>query len=101
MVSKEIYGICRGSLIFAPLHYNYKTSLMGILEKLEPSRVLLDSGICLDSGRMNAWNLDAWTVDALSWDKRTLGPKKLKFEIYRQNCSHGGLTGDWRHATLS
>ena len=100
MVSKEIYGICRGSLIFAPLHYNFKILLMGILEKLESSRIFLDSGIRLDSGRMNAWNLDAWTMEALSWDKRILGPKKLKFEIYRQSCSRGGLTGDWRPATL-
>ena len=101
MVSKEIYGICRGSLIFAPLHYNFKTFLMGILEKLKSSRILLDSGIRLDSRRMNAWNLDLWTLDALSWDKRTLRPKKLKFEIYRQCCCRGGLTGEWRPATLS
>ena len=56
LVSKEIYGICRGSLIFASLHYNFKTFFMGILEKLESSRILLDSGIRLDSGRLNAWN---------------------------------------------
>ena len=74
---------------------------MGIVEKLKSSRILLDSGIRLDSRRMNAWNLDLWTLDALSWDKRTLRPKKLNFEIYRQCCSRGGLTGEWRPATLS
>ena len=78
-VSKEIYGICRGSLIFASLHYNFKTFLIGILEDPKSAQIVFTLGLwasgCLESGRSDSRRLVLWKLDAGLW---TLAPKKIK-----------------------
>ena len=90
-VLKEIYGICRGSLIFASLHWNFKTFIMGMAENLGSTRIVytlvlwapgrLKSGSS-DSGRLVLGKLNAWTL--VAWIQ------KMKIEFYSQR-SRGWL----------
>ena len=69
-VSQEIYGICRGSLIFASLHQNFKTFIMGMPENMGSACIVYALGLWaprrLESGssdfeRLVFGKLDAWT----------------------------------------
>ena len=77
-MSKENYGIGRGSLILASLHQNFKTFLMDIPEKLDSARIVYTLGIWAPGG-LESWRSDS---DAWCWKNWTLalwllGPKKL------------------------
>ena len=60
-LSKEFYGICRGSLVVSSLHYNFKTFLMGIPEKPNSARLVYKLGFwtpgCLEFGYSDSGHL--------------------------------------------
>ena len=66
---QEIYGIFRGSLIFASLHQNFKTFIMGMPENMGSARIVYALGF----GRLDAWNMEARTLNAWSLENWTLG----------------------------